>query len=248
MPEDPTLLGLPPLGVVAVSVVVACAAIVQGTVGIGFGIVLVPALALLAPTALPATPLLLAVALTALTARRERSAIDRDGFPALLAGRLVGTVIAVVVLLAVTEALLEVLFGTVILGVVALNVARPRVPVTRTTRLLAGTGSGLFATTAAIGGPPVALLYQHRPGPEVRSTLAALFFIGTLLSLAGLSVAGRLQLDHALLALVLLPALLAGFAVSRPLRRWLDGGWLRLAVLAFAAIGGVLAIARGLGG
>jgi len=239
------LLGLDWIGVVAASVMVAVAALVQGTVGLGFGIVLVPALALLAPESLPATPLLLTVALTALTARRERAGIDWEGFGQLIVGRVLGTIAAVAVLLVLTEAALEVLFGSVILGVVLLNLRSPRIPITAATRVVAGTASGLFATTAAVGGPPVALLYQHRPGGELRGTLAALFLIGAVLSLLGLVPASRLQGEHLVLALVLVPPLLLGFAASRPLRPWLDRGWLRPAVLAFAAVAGVLAILRG---
>ncbi len=245
MLAEGALAGLDWVGVVVASGMVAVAALVQGTVGLGFGIVLVPGLALLAPASLPATPLLLTVALTALTAHREWDGIDREGFAQLITGRVLGTVGAVGVLLVLTEAALEVLFGAVILGVVLLNVVSPRIPVTAGTRLVAGTASGLFATTAAVGGPPVALLYQHRPGGELRGTLAALFFVGALLSLVGLVPAGRLDWSHAVLAAILLPAMLLGFAASRPLRPWLDRGWLRPAVLAFAALAGILAIVRG---
>lgn len=241
-----TLLGLDGLQLAAIAVVVVAGAVVQGSIGIGFGIVLVPALAVAAPAALPATPLMLALPLTALTARRERGAIDRSGFPLLLLGRVAGTALAVLLLLALHESALEILFGSVILGVVALSLARPRVPFTPVSRLVAGAASGLFATAAAIGGPPAALLYQQRPGPEVRATLGLLFLFGTVISIGALGIAGRLALDHLVLAVLLLPAMVIGFALSKPVARILDAGALRAAVLVFAAAGGLFAVVRGI--
>jgi uncharacterized protein len=234
------------LALTITSVVVG--ALVQGAIGIGFGLVVVPALALIQPALLPAVPLLVSLPLTGLIAARERHAIDRTGMPLLLAGRVVGTAAAVWLLVALTDSALEILFGVVILGVAAISFRLPLITPSRTAKLLAASVSGLFATTAAIGGPPLALLYQRRPGPEVRSTLSMVFLLGGLLSLGGLVTAGRLETTHLLVSLLLAPAMIVGFTLSRPLARFLDRGWLRPAVLAFAAAGGLLAILRGLTG
>src|SRR3546814_15753694 len=67
----------------------------------------------------------------------------------------------------------------------------PVLPVRPPTQLVAGVVSGVTGTAAGIGGPPLALLYQHRPGSTIRSTLAAAFLVGTALSLATLAVAGE---------------------------------------------------------
>ena len=240
------LAGLDVWSFAVVAATVAMGAVVQGSIGIGFGIVLVPVLALVAPDTLPATALLLTLPLAALTAYRERAAIYRPGLPALFVGRILGTAAAVGLLVVLSEAALEILFGLVIIGVVGLSVSQPHVPFSRASQVGAGATSGLFATTAAIGGPPMALLYQHRPGPELRATLGTIFLLGGALSLGGLVLADRLEVAHAVLALLLVPAMFAGFLLSRPLARVLDARWLRPAVLTFAAAGGVLALVRGL--
>src|SRR3546814_12225619 len=77
----------------------------------------------------------------------------------------------------------------------------PVLPVRPSTQLVAGVVSGVTGTAAGIGGPPLALLYQHRPGSTIRSTLAAAFLVATALSLATLAVAGEVGSSRVLLGL-----------------------------------------------
>ena len=58
----------------------------------------------------------------------------------------------------------------------------------------------MAGTATSIGGPPLAILYQHHHPGVLRPTLAAYFAIGAALSLVGLGVAGQLDSGVALLA------------------------------------------------
>lgn len=239
---------LSPVDLVLIVLAVLGGTLAQGSVGMGVGLVVVPALAIIEPGLLPAVPILVAMPLTILIAVRERQSIDRGGIPLLMVGRVLGTMLAVLLLTSLSESALEMLFGIVVLGVVGLSIRLPRIDPTPPAKLAASTVSGLFATTAAIGGPPLALLYQHRSGPEIRSTLNVVFLLGGIIALIGLVAADRLSLWHVGIAALLFPATLAGFALSRPLGRFLDRGWLRPTVLAFAAGGAIFAIVRSLTG
>ncbi|MBO0808649.1 MAG: hypothetical protein J2P32_10160 [Actinobacteria bacterium] len=97
-----------------------------------------------------------------------------------------------------------------------------------TMRGLAAEGS---VTATSIGGPPVALLYQHESGPRVRATLSVFLFTGNLLALVALAVSGHLPGRDIPAGLVLLACAGAGFAAAARLRRYLDGGRIRTAVL-----------------
>lgn len=70
---------------------VGVGAVVQGSVGFGFALVVVPALTLIRPEVLPATVLQLMTPMAATMAVRERRAIYVCGLAYLLSGRLVGT-------------------------------------------------------------------------------------------------------------------------------------------------------------
>ncbi|MDQ3991149.1 MAG: sulfite exporter TauE/SafE family protein [Actinomycetota bacterium] len=227
---------------------VALGAAVQGSIGFGFALVAAPVLALVAPRALPATLLILALPMTLAMAVRERRSIDVRGFGWITAGRLVGTAGGVWLLRAVPATSLSALFGALVLAAAAASVLGPAFELGTGTRFGAGIASGVMGTAAAVGGPPLALAYRDRPGPELRATLAVSFVIGLLLSLGALSAAGYVRGWHLQFAAWLLPALALGLMASGLAARWLDERWLRPAVLAFAAVSGAAAVAKGIAG
>jgi uncharacterized membrane protein YfcA len=225
-------------------VMTAVGAWLQGWVGFGFGFVAVPTLALLEPRALPATVLLVMFPVTIAMAYRERHAIDFRGALALSAGRVAGTALGVWLVVLVSAGSLELLLGATILVAVVMSVAFPAVDLGRGARLVAGFFSGVTGTTAGIGGPALALAYQGRPGPELRSTLAITFLLGQVLAVAGLAFAGRVAPWHGTLALQLVPAAVVGMWASHGTVRFLDERWLRPSILGFATVAGIVAVAR----
>ncbi len=238
-------LHLAPAAYAVVLTVVAIGAAVQGTVGFGANLVVVPVVAVLEPAALPVVPMLLVVPLAAAMVRREPHGVDRRAVGLLMIGRVPGTVVGTWIVAQVAVDTISVLCGVGVLVAVVTSVLTATVRVTPTTTVAAGVASGALGTATSIGGPPLALLYQHQEGPVLRATLAATFVFGTVLSLAALFVAGVVEAWHVWLALALLPGTAAGIAASGWLARRLDTAWLRPAVLAFAAVTAVVAIARG---
>jgi uncharacterized membrane protein YfcA len=234
------------LQLLVVSVAAFLGALIQGSIGFGLSLVLTPVVGIVAPEALPAAIILAAQPLTAWMAFRERGHMDRRGFVEIAIGRLPGTAAAAALAAAVSTNQLAVVIGTAVIVAAALSAVAPQFELTTTRRLIAGVFSGFMGTIAAVGGPPLALAYQRRPGPEIRSTLAMSFLVGGFISLVALWVVGRVELDHLWLALRLIPALIAGLIVARRAHLLLDRGWLRPAVLTFAVIAGVAAVVEGL--
>ena len=226
--------------------VVGLGAAVQGSVGFGANLLAVPVLAVLEPTAVPATLTLLAIPLAAGVARRELHRVDWAGVAWIMLGRLPGTVLGAVVVASVAGDTLSVLAGSGVLVAVGLSLVAATVRVTRGTTMAAGVASGAMGTATSIGGPPLALLYQHHEGATLRGTLAVTFGVGTLVSLGGQAAADALAPWHVALALALVPGSVAGLWLSGRLARRLDGPWLRPAVLALAAVAALAAVVRGL--
>lgn len=229
-----------------VALAVAVGGLVQGSIGFGFALVAVPALAVADPGALPVAALVVAVPMTVAMAVRERHHVDLHGVGWILAGRLVGTSAGIWILSSVTSGRLQTVVGAMILAAAGVSAVGVNVRPTRAVNVVAGVFSGVMGTTSAIGGPALAVVYQRRSGPELRSTLAVSFVLGLAISLTALALAGRVHRHDVMLGLALVPALAVGLLLSGQLVRRLDARWLRPVVLAFAGAAGLVLIVRGL--
>jgi len=225
--------------------VVLVGAIVQGSIGFGLNLLSAPFIALVIPEALPATLVLVALPASITTVVREHHHLDLGTLRWMLVGAVPGTITGLLIVGHINGGDLAVLVGAITLVGVALSLLSRTIPVNPRTAVAAGFASNVFGTAASVGGPPVALLLQHHRGPVARPTLGAFFAISATISLIGYPIAGVITVDHILFALALAPAMAIGLWASRHLHPFVDGGWLRPAVLGLSAIAGVAAIARG---
>lgn len=230
---------------VLAAVVVALSAAVQGAIGFGLNLLAVPVLLLIDPSLVPGPMLVAGLALSLLVAGREAGAMDR-GLGWAVLGLCPGTVLGLLLLVWVPMAALKVLLGLLVLAAVGLSALRWSPRRNKPALLAAGTASGFLGTAAAIGGPPLALLYADTPGPKLRSTLSGFFVAAAVLSLVALVLAGRFAGHDLRASLALLPGVVAGFVLSGPLRPLVDRRNGRPAVLGLSAVAALAAIAEGL--
>ena len=99
-------------------------------------------------------------------------------------------------------------------------------------------------TAAAIGGPPLALVYQRAEAATLRATLALVFAVGSLLSLGALEIAGQLSAREVWTGVAMLPFFLVGFLMSLGLRERLSGQLFRVAVLVVVTGSALALLAR----
>lgn len=226
------------------SAVVLLAAFVQGSTGFGFALIVAPMLGLLAPQLMPVCLLLLMLPLNALVAWRERHALDKRSSGWITAGRVVGTAGGLGLMLLLSVRQLYALTGIATIVAALTSLLLPAFDPARRTLVGAGVVTGITETTTGIGGPPLALVYQHQPAATMRSTLATCFLVGELMSLALLWWAGRTTGAHLVAALQLLPALVLGALASRLAHVHLDARRLRLFVVVFSVTSGAVLLLR----
>ncbi len=234
-------------GVVALlALVLIVGATVQGLVGLGLGLVAAPVVTILDPSLMPELMLVLAALLPLLTLIRSHDEIDWGGLAWVLSARVPGTAVGVLVLTLFTERHLGVAVALMVLLGVGLTFRAVEVPVRPATLLVAGLISGAAGTATSIGGPPVALLYQHRSPDQIRSTLAVLFTVGAAMSLGGIWLGGRIELRLLLLALLLTPCLAVGAWAGRRLQGVFPDHAIRYAVLGVCAASAIALLVRSL--
>jgi uncharacterized membrane protein YfcA len=225
------------LGFIALAVFVGT--FIQGVTGMGFALVVAPVLGILRPELLPAGLLLLMIPLNAYVAWREWRALDRHGVSWITAGRTAGTFGGLAVLVVLPASALDLVVGaTTILAAVA-TLFLPAFSPGRSAFLSTGVFTGITETATGIGGPPLALVYQHKPAPTLRSSVALCFLIGELISLVALAVTGRIDATVLPALAWAMPPLAVGVVASQAFYRRIDARFLRVAVLAFAIVSGL---------
>jgi uncharacterized protein len=203
--------------------VVFVAAIVQSTIGMGFGQVAAPLLLLINPDFVPVPILIMGMTVAALNAFKGRKMVVLNELGVALGGRIAGSIAAgwVLVFMAGQE-YFSLLFAGLILLAIGLSLGKWHIVPDWKTLMIAGTASGFMGTITSVGAPPMGIVYQHSPGLTVRATLNTFFALGTVASLCALGWFGQLRQDHLLFAIVLAPALLVGTWVSKYLTSFVD--------------------------
>jgi uncharacterized protein len=232
------------LDLVIVALVMLVGALIQGGVGFGMNLLAAPLFALVEPDLIPGPLLLAAVSLTILVARRDRAATDRRGLGWALVGRVPGTIAGALLVASISARGVAIAVGVAVLVAAALNVRDLGLRPTPRVLVTAGVVSGFSGTVSSIGGPPLAVVYAHEPGPVVRGTLSMIFVIGGALSIASLVAVGEVGRGELAASLALQPPLLLGFALSGRLATHLDAGRTRAAVLAVSVAGAVAVIVK----
>ncbi|GAB2929942.1 sulfite exporter TauE/SafE family protein [Nonomuraea fastidiosa] len=214
-------------------------AIVQGAVGFGLGLVAAPLLTLLAPDLMPGAVQVVNMTLPLFTLAVEWRRVDWRGLGFAVLGRLPGSALGAIIVVYVSVHARSIFVAVMVLVAVALTARAMSVPRNALTVTSAGFVSGVTGTATGIGGPPIALVYQNAKGPQIRATLAMFFFLSAVQSLVILAIVDELPSGALLVGGALIVPMLLGFLVSGPLRRYLDGGKVRTAVLIVAAASAV---------
>ena len=229
-----------------ISGVVLVAGFVQGATGVGFALIVAPVLGLLHPALLPVCVLVLMLPLNVYVLWRERSALDKPGATWITVGRVVGTAGGLWVLVVLNLNQLNIVVGVSTIAAVLATMLAPSFTPGRRAFLASGLVTGITETATGIGGPPLALIYQHQPVSVMRSTIALCFLAGELVSLATLLVAGRIDAAQMTAAAQLLPALIIGAMLSHVIHHRVNTQFLRAFVLLFALVSGLVLFVKAL--
>ncbi len=219
-------------------------ATMQSSIGFGLGPFGVPLLALIDPTFVPGPIIINGFVLNVLILLRDHHEFRIKEFNWAIVGRVVGTLIGAQILVLIPVNYLAMLFGGMVLFAVALSFSGLKLHINPKNLLLAGTLSGVMGTTSAIGGPPMALVYQRSSGAKVRSMLAGIFLIGTILAMIALYSIGRLGVTELKLATLMLPGTLTGFYLSRYSVPVIDKGFVRPAILSLSAVSALVLLLK----
>lgn len=234
------------LQILLANLAILAGACLQGVAGYGIGTLSAPLLFLVSPILLPGPLILNATVLTVFMLVRNRGALQVRQVRFAIVGGAIGTVLAGLTLLILSPKGFELIFGALILTGVALSIGGLRPALNARNSILAGAASTYMGTITAVGGPPIALIYQNEKGPLVRANMSAFFLVASFLSLAALLFSGFLGVRELQLFALTFPGVLIGFWLSGRLVNRMPFEGLRPVILAIAAVAGAAALVRGL--
>jgi uncharacterized membrane protein YfcA len=226
-----------PAGLVAAALVMALGACVQGAVGFGASLISAPLLVLIDTDLVPGPVTLSTLVLNIILIiwLHDSEHVDRTVHYAMV-GLVPGAIVAGAALWVLSSEGLAIAFALLVFLAVGLSVSGLDVVRTPRTLLAAGTLSGFMGTVSSIGGPPIALLYQHERALVLRNTLPRFFLVGSLVAIAILVPVGRLGPTEVLEGLALLPGVALGVAVAPWLARHVDRRSARPVVLGLSLL------------
>lgn len=232
------------LNIFFVTATICTGSILQASTGLGSGLIIVPLLALISYSLIPGPMIFASLSLTVAMTLYGWRDIDRDHMGKLLLGLLLGIIFAASIVSYLPLSELGLVFGLLILVAVMVSVWARNANVAARWYPLIGALSGFMGTTAAVGAPVLALLYQNRRGPTIRATLACLYVISSVVILLSLHFAGRFGYQDVLSGIYLIPGFVVGYFIAPLFTRWIDQGYARPAVLFVSGTSALLLIIK----
>ena len=195
--------------------IVLIGAATQASIGVGLGLMAAPTLSLIDPSFIPGALTLSIPPLVVGMAWRERQHIDATIYRA-VPTRFLGSVLGATLVATQGEDAVTIVIGLAVLLAVVASVTGLHFRPTLRNQLIAGAGSGFAGTVAGVGGPPMAITYQHADPRVLRATLAVFNTIGLIcFTLPTLVIAGVTGWRELQLACLLVPSVVAGFSIGR---------------------------------
>lgn len=216
----------------------------NGSLGFGMGMIAAPILVLVNPVLVPAPILITGALVTVFGMIRDRAELDFRGAGWALAGRFPGSIAGAFAVTAFSVPMMGLSIGVSVLAGVLMGILGivPR----RSPGSLFGAGllSGLMSTLAAIGAPPIVLMYQNAPPAYRRAALSMFFFAGTIISLGALVAVGAINREVLVISAALAPAVVIGYAIGVWGPRIREGRAVRVTALTICTVAGVIVTVR----
>jgi len=236
--------GLNPwLAVLAIAIVFTGSSL-QASIGVGLGLLAAPTLSLIDPAFIPGALTVCVVPLTVGMTIRERSHIDRGGISRAVVGRFIGVVLGAWLISRLGQSGIAVVVGLSVLLAVVGSLTGLHFSPTPRNLFVAGTASGFSGTVAGVGGPPMALTYQHSDPRTLRATLAMFNMVGSAFTIPSLVIAGVIGRRELQLALMLVPGVLLGLWIGQFTIARLPPERVRPIVLVVCAASALVLLAR----
>jgi len=228
------------------NIILIVASILQMATGVSVGMIIVPFLAMISYTLIPAPVAFASLTLTTMMAYKGREHIDTQNMPSVSIGMLIGILVAIYLLKNIQFEHLGIIFGVFILLSVFISIKVKSFTLGRTINYTGGFIAGLMGSMAAVGGQILALLFQNHPLESIKSTLAFLYTIFSVLMLVIFYMFDEFSYEQMISGFYLMPGFIIGFLISPMFVKYFNPKYGKTVVLGMATFGALALIIKGL--
>ncbi|MGA1872641.1 MAG: sulfite exporter TauE/SafE family protein, partial [Thermoplasmatota archaeon] len=226
-------------------IVVTLAGFVQGLVGFGSGLVMVPVLVLLIdPRIVVPAALLNGLVMNGILAVEARSGIQFRRITPILIGALLGLPLGTFLLLILPGDFLKIIIGTVIVvfGSLLFSGRSFRFRKERVLSVPVGFTSGVLNGSISMSGPPVILFFANQgvQKSNFRANLVTYFFLLNIMTLIAFAVTGLINIEVLVLFAISLPLSLLGIYFGTRASRIVKEDIFRMLALVLVIAAGLL--------
>lgn len=222
--------------------IILCASAVQTMFGFGLALIAVPLLMLIDPKMVPAPIVIIAAIQLSVTTYQYWHDINWQMLKLALIARIPGTLLAMFFISYFGELVIKLGIALAVLIAVVVSLCKIRAEPNQTNHIIAGFLCGITGTAAGIGGPPIALIYQHQQGDMIRANLSGFFLVGSIISLVAMSLVGYVSSSSYWYALAFLPCTLIGIVIGRQLKKYVKPHIMRTAILILCSLSSIAVI------
>lgn len=232
--------------IIAINIIVLLGSLLQGLIGYGVGMFCAPLLFIIDPSLVPAPLILISTVITVIMLYRDKSHLQFDQVSWAMKGGFIGVILAGLVLRIATKEQFELAFGLLMLAAVFISVLGFSPVVNKKSNTIAGFTSGFMGTITAVGGPPMALLYQHGDIKNIKANLTAFWLFLNIIAIITLSLIGEITMGTLTIVAQTLPGVFIGLYISTKAHGIVKAHLVRRWILVLCFITSVVAIVRAL--
>ncbi len=218
--------------------------ILQMATGVTAGMIIVPFLAMISYTLVPVPIAFASLALTVLMTYKGRKNIDTKNVFQISISMLVGVLLSIFILKNISFKYMGLVFGIFILISVIISLKIETFTLNKSINYTGGFLAGVMGSMAAVGGQILALIFQNHPLESLKSTLAFLYTLFSVVMLTIFYIFDEFSYNQFISGLYMMPGFIIGFFIAPIFAKYFNPRYSKVVVLLMATLGAIILILK----
>jgi len=229
---------------ILINFILILGSILQMATGVTAGMIIVPFLAMISYTLIPAPIAFASLALTIMMSYKGRKHIDTNNMLQISLGMLAGILLSIFILKNIKFEHLGLVFGIFILISVFISIKIKSFTLNKSINYSGGLIAGVMGSMAAVGGQILALLFQNHPLESLKSTLAFLYTLFSVVMLLMFYIFGEFSTAQFISGIYMMPGFIIGFFLAPVFSKYFNPKYSKIIVLSMASFGALALIIK----